>query len=83
LRNDSGWHCTTIARNDRGRKRDLLARFDIPEYWIVDADARRIEVSVWRGGHYGDANIAAGDRLVSATIPELALDLAELFRDLD
>lgn len=73
----------STARNDRGRKRDVLARFRIPEYWIVDADTRQIEVSVWRDGRYGDAETVAGDRLTSVTIPGLELDLAELFRDLD
>ncbi|HLI95571.1 MAG TPA: Uma2 family endonuclease, partial [Candidatus Baltobacteraceae bacterium] len=33
----------TTASTDRGRKRDVYARFGIPEYWIVDPDANTIE----------------------------------------
>ena len=36
------------ARADRGRKRALYQRQGIPEYWIVDLDARVIER--WRPG---------------------------------
>ena len=73
----------STARNDRGRKRDLLARYQIPEYWIVDADARRVEVSVLRDGRYDDAQIVTGDRLKSATVAQLEIDLLQIFRNLD
>src|SRR6266550_1897230 len=33
------------ARNDRGRKRDLMARNRVPEYWVVDPNERTIEIS--------------------------------------
>jgi Uma2 family endonuclease len=33
----------TTARADRVRKRELYARKRIPEYWIVDVDARVVE----------------------------------------
>jgi Uma2 family endonuclease len=33
----------TTARADRVRKRDVYARHQVPEYWIVDLDARLIE----------------------------------------
>ncbi len=73
----------STARNDRGRKRDLLARYQIPEYWIVDADERRIELSILRKGRYGAPDIVSGERLKSATIAGLEIDLVELFRQLD
>src|SRR5438477_5609635 len=34
----------TTAEVDRRRKRDLYARYGVPYYWIVDADARAIEM---------------------------------------
>lgn len=73
----------STARNDRGRKRDLLARYRIPEYWIVDADARQIEVSTLREGGYGEPAIVRGERLRSATIAGMEIDLIALFQDLE
>lgn len=73
----------STSRNDRGRKRDLMARYRIPEYWIVDPDAHRIEVSVFREDGYGEPQIVSGDRFTSPTIAGLDIDLVELFRDLD
>src|SRR5581483_4463753 len=35
----------STTRNDRGRKRDLLATHGVPEYWVIDPDANRIELS--------------------------------------
>lgn len=32
------------AGRDRGIKRERYAHFGVPEYWVVDADARHIEV---------------------------------------
>ncbi|MEW5930683.1 MAG: Uma2 family endonuclease [Gemmatimonadota bacterium] len=34
----------STARTDRGIKRERYARFGVPEYWVVDADARLVEV---------------------------------------
>lgn len=72
----------STAGNDRGRKRGLLARYQIPEYWIVDIDRRRIEMSIFRESGYGAPEIVSGERLRSATIAGLEIDLVELFRDL-
>ena len=63
----------STARNDRGRKRDLMARYRVPEYWIVDPDQRAIEVFVLTSEGYGPARIVTdgsfvvgGDRRLSA-----------------
>ena len=37
---------------DRGRKMQAYARATVPEYWIVDPDARAIEVYALKGGTY-------------------------------
>ncbi|HEU0300107.1 MAG TPA: Uma2 family endonuclease [Longimicrobium sp.] len=34
----------STARQDRGIKRERYAHFGVPEYWIIDADRRRVEV---------------------------------------
>lgn len=73
----------STARNDRGRKRALMARYQVPEYWVVDPDTRTVEISTYRDGGYGPPQIVTGPRLTSATIPGLDIDLPELFSDLD
>ena len=37
---------------DRGRKMDLLARFGVPEYWIVDPAKNTLEIYLLRGAVY-------------------------------
>jgi Uma2 family endonuclease len=64
---------------DRGRKRDLLAQYRVPEYWIVDPDAPRIEVSVLSGSVYSAPRFVTSGRCESPTIIGLAVDLTLLF----
>jgi len=70
------------ARLDRVRKRDLYARVGVPGYWIVDADADRVEVYRLRGDSYGKPEILEpGETLTYKRLPGLAIDLAALFAD--
>ncbi|MGH2616468.1 MAG: Uma2 family endonuclease [Thermomicrobiales bacterium] len=67
------------ATKDRVTKRNLYARHGVPEYWIVDSDARTITIfSDPRDGRY-HAQTVASEVAVSATIPGLSVDLAALF----
>ena len=69
---------STGAR-DGGLKRDLYARHGVPEYWIVDGNARTITgCSDPVGGRYR-SETTFDDIAVSATIPGLSVDLSELF----
>ena len=69
------------SRYDRVRKRDLYARFGVPEYWIVDPDADRVEVYRHRRGAYGKPEIfEPGETLTLADLPGFSLDLTKLFR---
>lgn len=72
----------STSRNDRGRKRDLMATRGVPECWIVDPDSHCIELSVLREGTYGRPQIVSGGRFISPTVAGLEIDLVELFRDL-
>lgn len=67
-------------RTDRFRKRRLYQQNSVPEYWIVDFDARVFER--WRAGE--DEGAVLTERLVwqpDAAIPALTFDLGEYFRD--
>jgi len=66
-------------RTDRLQKRDLYQEEGVPEYWVVDTDARHVER--WRPG-------ATSPEIVTqtlvwrpvASIPPLTIDLQSLFR---
>lgn len=67
-------------RIDRGRKRDLYVRFGVPEYWIVDPEADRIEVYRLRRETYAKPEIfEPGETLTYGRLPGLQIDLAALF----
>ena len=72
----------TTGRRDRGIKRDRYAAFGVPEYWIVDADAKRIEVLRMKGAELRRAEVAT-DFLRWQPIaggPQLAIDVPYLLR---
>ena len=66
-------------RSDRVTKREIYARFGVPEYWLVDHQRGMLTVySDPRDGRYR-AETTTSDIAVSATIPGLTVDLAALF----
>ena len=69
------------ARHDRLTKRRLYQRHGVPEYWIIDIDARAIER--WRPGDERPEWL--GERIAwqpeGATEP-LVIDLEPLFREI-
>ncbi len=72
---------STVSR-DRELKRTVYARHRVPEYWIVDADARTATTfSDPRHGAYQRIEIAERI-LVSTSVPGLTVDLARLFAPL-
>lgn len=67
-------------RIDRVRKRDLYARFRVPEYWVVDPDADRVEVYWLRGETYAKPQIfEPGETLTYERLPGLEIDCTRLF----
>jgi Uma2 family endonuclease len=73
----------TTSRRDRGLKRERYARFGVREYWIVDADRRRVEV--YRLWDDADTPMIVADRLAWQPLedgPVLELNVAELLADL-
>jgi Uma2 family endonuclease len=71
------------AKRDRGIKRDRYAHFGVPEYWIVDPVARKIEIHRLREGIEQPVEItgASLDWQPVPGGPKLTLDVAHLFRD--
>ncbi len=68
------------AATDRGRKRDIYAHFDVPEYWIVDPDANTIErCSHPVEGVYRNV-VAFENDMPAATLPDLVLPFENIFR---
>jgi len=62
----------TTASTDRGIKRQLSARYGVPHYWIVDADARVIETY-----HLAGTTYEPGPRL-DGTVPALLPPFSDL-----
>ncbi|HUI43528.1 MAG TPA: Uma2 family endonuclease [Terriglobia bacterium] len=65
---------------DRGPKLKAYARFGVPEYWIVDPEARAIEVyRQSAGGYERVATCGERDSVSSPLLPEFALPVAPVF----
>ena len=67
------------ARNDRGRKKQLLARHGVREYWLVDPEPISIEIHSLRDNSFVVASISTGSGPVeSPLLPALRLSPADL-----
>jgi Uma2 family endonuclease len=60
-------------------KRDLYARHRVPEYWLVDPEAKAITVFSDPRGSRHRAELTRSDVAISATILGLSADLKALF----
>ena len=70
-------------RKDRRVKAALYARFGIPEYWVVNLEARVVEVfsdpDAANGAYRRTRTVTAPETLTSETLPELSFPVAALF----
>ena len=72
----------STERRDRGRKMELLARYGLPEYWLIDPPGRTLEIYVNRSDMLTPAGAFDSDeRAHSPTLPELTVNVAKLFED--
>jgi Uma2 family endonuclease len=72
----------STGRRDRVTKLALYARAGVPEYWIVDPETRTIDILFLEGGSYRVA-MHEGNRYRSLRFPELELDPADLWDEVD
>jgi Uma2 family endonuclease len=70
------------ARRDRKDKRAIYARSGVAEYWIVDARRREVLVHDLASGELVLRETYASGRIVSRILPELEIDVDEVFADL-
>lgn len=68
-------------KNDRGPKLELYRASGVGEYWILDADEHVLEQHVLEGGAYRLAGLHA-EGLEAATIPDVSVDLVQVWRQL-
>jgi Uma2 family endonuclease len=70
----------STARNDRGRKRRLMERFGVREYWVIDPRGHFIEVSRLNDS-YAEPLVVSEGRCASTVIAGFELELSELFAE--
>lgn len=71
---------TENERRDRFLKRKLYGRYDVREYWIVDPQARTLEVYLARASGLELATtLVEGDELTSSLLPGFSLNVTEIF----
>ena len=64
---------------DRTTKREVYARYGVPEYWLVDMEARTVTVcSDLDRGRYNVERMTS-DTVAPAIVPGLSVDLTDLF----
>jgi len=68
------------VRRDRRTKAKLYARFGIPHYWVVDPEARTLELYETQGARYRLGAPHEGDEKVRTTLfPGLTIDLGSVW----
>lgn len=70
------------ARRDRVEKLDLYARHAVAEYWIVDPQTQLIEFLINENGRFV-VQSPANDRYQSPRLPEVEIQLANFWREVD
>lgn len=71
----------STRQDDFGWKMTLYARYGVPHYWIVDADARLIlSHTLGDGGYVADPPLRPGDTLASPLFPGITMPVERIFR---
>lgn len=70
------------SRRDRVEKLDLYAKHSVGEYWIVDPETKHIEVLINEAGRFV-VQSPANDRYQSPRLPEVEIQIADFWREVD
>lgn len=71
----------STAAYDRATKLPMYAEAGVPEAWVVDPEAKSVEVLKLQGNKYlVDSTLAGSQSLVSSQFPGWKISLSELFR---
>lgn len=78
------WVCEVLSpstqRHDRGRKMRLYAECKVSWMWLVDPDARTVEVLQLNGEHWTVLHVFTGDdKVVAEPFPAAEIDLAAIW----
>ena len=68
----------STRRRDRGIKKSRYARFHVPEYWIVDLDAKIVEQHLLREGGYRPA-VSHRQKIRLHVLPDVTVDLGQVW----
>jgi len=60
-----------------------MARYRVPEYWVIDPQERSIEISRLTGSGYAEPLTVSSGRASSSIIQGFEVDLERLFAGLD
>ena len=72
----------STERRDRGRKLQMLARYGVPEYWIVDPIGNTLEIYTNRGGSLElTAMFGEHDDVASPTLPDFRFQARRIFEE--
>ena len=70
----------STAATDRRTKMRMFARYEVPEYWIVDPVREQVEVHALGDRAYRRAQVAgAGGTVRSVLLPDLSVRLDDIF----
>jgi len=70
----------STAATDRRTKMRMFARYEVPEYWIVDPVLEQVEVHALGDRAYRRAQVAgAGGTVRSVLLPDLSVRLDDIF----
>jgi Uma2 family endonuclease len=70
-------------RHDEVTKLSMYAEYGVPEFWLVDSITHTLRGLTLRNGAYENIVPEADGRIRSVVAPDLALDPAELFANLN